>query len=190
MNREVEFKFTLENKHDVIAYLNSLLLGVCNLDIKYTGKVHQVDTYYNNTNDSYITDKNSILRLLRIREDYKCGNSECTMLFKSWTSDFTSCNEYSVGVSSKEDCEELLLAIGFVPLVVVDKTRDTFLYKDCEIAIDAVNGLGDFIEVEYKGGMSDIKQIRELLCEVISELNIEGIDCGIVGYPQMLILKN
>lgn len=190
MNREVEFKFTLENRSEVLNYLNSLLIGVCSLNIKYLGKVHQIDTYYNNTNDSYITDKSNITRLLRIRTDINRENSTCNMLFKQWTSDFTCCNEYSVGVSSKEDCEELLSAIGFVPLVVVDKIRDTFLYKDCEIAIDTVEGLGDFIEVEYKGTISDTKQIREFLCEVVSELNIEGKDCSTVGYPQMLILKN
>ncbi len=45
---------------------------------------------------------------------------------------------------------KILLALNFKEIVVVEKTRSTWVYKEAEVALDEVKGLGVFIELEMK----------------------------------------
>jgi len=85
-----------------------------------------------------------------------------------------------------------LCALDFKPLIAVDKIRKTWTYKDYEIAIDSVKGLGDFVEIEYIGKAMDIEP-KKVTQEMIGFL--KNLDCGkikrnYVGYPFQLMFPD
>lgn len=74
--------------------------------------------------------------------------------------------------------------------IVVDKFRYAWKLQDTEIAIDTVLGLGDYIEVEYKGeNVTDIDSIIGVLHSVMEQIGAQvgEEDCG--GYGFKLIQK-
>jgi len=59
--------------------------------------------------------------------------------------------EIESAVADTEGMRSILEALGFIPVLEVDKTRRRFRLADVEISVDEVRGLGDFVEVEYVG---------------------------------------
>jgi predicted adenylyl cyclase CyaB len=56
------------------------------------------------------------------------------------------------------------------PIVIVDKKRKIFTYKDIEIALDEVDELGWFIELEAKGEFTDIEEAKAHLHKIAKEI--------------------
>jgi len=82
--------------------------------------------------------------------------------------------------------------LNFKSLVKVDKVRKIWTYKNYEIAVDSVKGLGDFVEIEYVGKNEKVNP-REITGEMIKFL--KNIGCGkikrnYVGYPFQLLFPS
>ena len=56
--------------------------------------------------------------------------------------------ESEVEVSSFQDILNILKNLGFIDVAVIRKLRRIYRYSEFEIAIDIVDGLGDYVEVE------------------------------------------
>lgn len=83
----------------------------------------------------------------------------------------------------------MLEALGFPPLVTVNKTREAWTLDDMEIAFDHVEGAGTFVEFEYKA--EEAEQTPEgalaYLDQFIAELDIELGEQINRGYPHILL---
>ena len=81
--------------------------------------------------------------------------------------------------------------MDFRPIVKVDKTRSSYLYKNYEISVDYVKDLGDFVEIEYKGKSSDknAKAITEKMEEFLKSFKLGTIYRNYVGYPFQLLFS-
>ena len=83
---------------------------------------------------------------------------------------------------------KIFLSLDLKPLIAVDKTRKKWNYENYEIAFDKVVGLGDFVEIEYKG-----KDEVEPKIETEKMINfLKGLGCGDIelnngGYPMLLL---
>jgi adenylate cyclase class IV len=53
-----------------------------------------------------------------------------------------------------------LAALGYEPLVTVDKTRVKALVEDVLVALDTVKDLGDFVELEATVPHGDFEQTK------------------------------
>lgn len=74
----------------------------------------------------------------------------------------------------------------------VDKTRETWEYQDYEIAIDQVKGLGDFVEIEYKGeekSVDPVKIANEMIV-FLKEIGLSNIRRNYQGYPFLLLFPD
>lgn len=71
--------------------------------------------------------------------------------------------------------KKILEVLNFKSLVNVDKIRRVWKYKDYEIAVDSVKGLGDFVEIEYIGREEkvDPKKITEEMVDFL-----KSVGCG------------
>jgi len=71
----------------------------------------------------------------------------------------------------------------------VDKLRKIWIYKDYEVAVDSVRGLGDFVEIEYKGENknADPKKVTEEMIGFLKEVEVGKIMRNYVGYPFQLL---
>lgn len=86
----------------------------------------------------------------------------------------TYCEEYELEISSPKEMENILKNIGFHKIIVVNKLRNCWLYNECEICIDSVKELGDYIEVEYQG--KDGQEINDILKKLNDVLKKIGAD--------------
>jgi len=177
---EIELKFPLLNSEETINKLNSLAKPEKN-------GILQKDTYYNPPHKNFL-DKKPISEWLRLRESKK-GNS---INYKRWHNDSgntTSCDEHETLIDNLKEYREILTSLGFKEVIVVEKLRSTWSYKNTEIAIDMINDLGKFIEIEAKGEFKDKKEAEKHLYSVLNELNIEVGSQDFEGYPLLLLKK-
>ena len=98
------------------------------------------------------------------------------------------CDEYKTEIEDIIQARKIFEALNFKFLVTVDKLRKTWKYKDYEIDIDSIKGLGDFVEIEYIGNEdADPKKITEEMIKFLKEIGCGKINRNYVGYPFQLL---
>lgn len=178
---EVELKFPLLNYNKVIEHLDELA------EIKKDGD-YQKDVYYVPKHREFL-EKNPISEWLRVRKTDNSANIN----YKKWHNEdgqnTVSCDEYETKIDDIISFKKILLSLDFKEIVVVEKKRRVWYYKNTEIAIDEVKDLGCFIEIEAKGNFSSIDDAKKHLYEVIKELKAEIGEQDFRGYPYLLLEK-
>jgi adenylate cyclase class 2 len=148
----------------------------------------QKDEYYTPAHENF-TSVEPVAEWLRLRD----SEGKFSINYKKWHYDTDGkshhCDEYETKVVDIDALRNIFLALDFKHLVTVDKLRSVWSYQDYEISLDTVEGLGDFVEIEYKGNTENVvpSNITE---EMITFLN--KIDCGELqrdfrGYPYLLL---
>ena len=77
--------------------------------------------------------------------------------------------ELTVKIDDAREMEEMLGHLGFVLSATVRKQRRKYSYQDVTLALDEVEGLGFFLEVEAQGE-GDIEEQRQKVLRVMGEL--------------------
>ena len=152
---------------------------------RFINEIRQNDTYYEPTYRSFLN-SNPITEWLRIG---KRGNKNI-LNYKNWYSDM-SCDEYEVEINNDKDMDKILKVLGLVQVVVVDKIRSSFIYLDkYEVALDCVEELGYFIEIEIKKYTKSVMEECDELLKLAKDLdlNLDKVDKR--GYPYHLIFKD
>lgn len=182
MGKEIEIRFQLLNANNLVTILDETAKRIC--------EKRQIDTYYDHKKNTFIKDVEHIYDWLRIRSE----DGIYSINYKHWLPEGevirTYCEENELEISSSYEMDKLLKNMGFYVLVVVDKKRTVWKYKNYEIAIDIVKDLGEYIEIEYKGEKNgDINEIHKSLYSILLEISAEvGLeDHG--GYGFKLIKK-
>lgn len=128
----------------------------------------QRDVYYNHpVRDFGLTDE-----ALRLRYE----GERCTLTYKGprlATKGAKTREEFNLVVESGENMEEILGRLGFVRSAEVRKNREEFALGTASVALDAVDGLGSFVEIEvmtHTAGDDAEKEIERIK----GELGIEG----------------
>lgn len=175
--KEIELKFPLLNAAEVIAQLG-----------KGGTREKQKDTYYAPPHMDFLSEK-PVSRWLRIRE----SEGRTTLNFKHWHSttekESIVCDEFETGVEESAKLTKIFSLLGFRELVIVEKMREEWRYQDALVAIDDVKGLGQFIEIEYKGSLRNAEQIKKHLFSVLKELHAVVGKQDFEGYPHLLLKK-
>ncbi len=187
-NIEIEQKYKVENA--------ARLLEVLERDADYLYTEHQVDEYFNAPHRNFLamgpqdgdSGPSKIVEWLRLRNADGVGSIN----YKFWHKDEQyiahHCDEYESKVDDTEQVRRILLALNFASMVVVDKQRKAWKYKEYEVCIDTVKGIGEFVELEYKGidPSADPKKIAGEM-----KAWLESLGCGAVndqrGYPFHLL---
>lgn len=91
--------------------------------------------------------------------------------------------EHETEVSNAKELESIINYLGYEIHSELTKVRHKALYKDIEICLDSVDGLGDFIEAE-KLVEDDFAydEVKQELWELFDELGISKNDEVTVGY--------
>ena len=85
--------------------------------------------------------------------------------------------------------QDIINYLGYKQVIEVNKVRRKTKYKDFEICLDQVEGLGSFIEVE-KMSDQDASVVQEELFEFLKQLGIREQDQVHKGYDTLLFEKN
>ncbi len=170
---EVETKIAVSNLPEIASRLRSL--GAIDL-----GSSFQQDTYLNAPHCDYgKTDE-----ALRVRET-ESGTEITYKGPKTQATGLKARTEITLSVESAQDAISLLTAAGFFVSARVRKERNEYQYGGTTIALDHVEGLGTYIEIEVLTD-TDIPAAHKKIESVKKELNISGTHIS-VSYLEMLL---
>ena len=177
---EIEIKVNLENVKPLLDFLES--------DAVFQSEKRQIDEYFSPINDDFLAVR-PVEKWLRLRD----ANGQYSLNYKNWYFDAEGksnhCDEFETKIDELEPVKKMLSALNFKTIVTVDKLRKTWAYQDYEIAIDAVENLGDFVEIEYIGQDNQVnpKKVADEMIVFLKNLNCGKIIRNYVGYPFQLL---
>lgn len=96
-------------------------------------------------------------------------------------------HEFEVVVDSIDEARGLLGLLGFKPAVQISKQRQTAHYRDFEICLDQIDGLGSFIELEKIGHEDAADKIQMELIAFLAELGISPSNKVNKGYDILML---
>jgi len=175
---EIEIQARIQNSEKLQKFLEE--------KAELVSENQQIDEYFTPAHKNFVEVK-PIEEWFRIREE----KGEYTINYKKWHYENgigTYADEYETSVGDKDTARKIFLSLDLKPLIAVDKTRKKWNYENYEIAFDKVVGLGDFVEIEYKG-----KDEVEPKIETEKMINfLKGLGCGDIelnngGYPMLLL---
>ncbi len=150
--------------------------ALAELDAEDLGAVRQVDTYYDAPHrDFAATDE-----ALRIRDerslDRDDGASHADVTYKGPLVDDASKTreEAETTVADREAMADILDGLGFEPAATVAKTRQRFALDEYTVTLDAVDDLGEYVEVETP--VDDEDAVPAARDDAIAVLNSLGLD--------------
>lgn len=174
VERELKLKLTPETLEKLVSFLETGCV--------FKEEVKQQDYYFNHPcRDFKETDE-----ALRIRWEKKVGGERLILTYKGprGQGSVKVREELNIRIdpSDKEQLINLLEKNGYRYVTVVSKKRKVYMCGSLEYALDEVEGLGSFLEIEVKG-----KEYPDLI-ELAREL---GLDDMIVEKTYLeLILEN
>jgi adenylate cyclase class 2 len=139
--------------------------------------------------DYHFDDANTTLtktdRCLRLRKQI-VGKSESFFLTYKGAkekSNFKRRQEIEFEIKDADSVRKLLSALGYEQSLVVEKKRRLWKLGDCEVALDRLPLLGDFVEIEgpdeekiataqEKLGLSDLSHIAESYASLVTKKQI------------------
>jgi len=182
---EIEIKLPLKNLGEVAKFLDK--------HGEFSYENHQIDTYYDDNNLTWtgrLDGKTPIDFWLRVREE----GEKSSLNFKNYTclrrADVSSCAEFESDIAKPNDVKNILQELNYQVIAIVDKIRRAYKFHDCEIALDSVENLGDFIEIEYYGTEENVNEICDLLNSVRKEIGAKTGSQDNLGYPYLLMRQN
>lgn len=177
---EIELQMSVEFSEPLMKFLEK------NGFFQY--ETHQIDEYFTPPHRDFLSVR-PVKEWLRLRN----SNGKYSINYKDWhfeSDGKTSyyCDEYETKVEDIDKVRKIFETLNFKPLVVVDKTRKIWMYKDFEVSIDSVKGLGDFVELEYKGKEKvDPKKKAQEMIELLKNIGCGKLRINYQGYPFLLL---
>lgn len=179
MSREYEIKLELTSNEAIRIY--SLIKNELNGKQEF-----QKDKYYcpENVNIRRFMEKRCIR--IRVRNgkktlDYKEIEDENNVFLQKLT-------EYSTEIEDENSMDMILQRLGMISVLSINKERIECVYKEmCKIAIDKVEKLGWFIEIELLDCNGDELTLENRIKEIIQDLKIENIRINKIGYSNMML---
>ena len=182
-NIEIEIQTQVERTGKLLEFLNK--------EGKFIKEARQIDEYYTPANRDF-TAVRPVREWIRLRD----SGGKCSINYKDWkygdNGQSNHCDEYETPVEKIDQLKNIFSALNFKSLAVVDKLRKIWTYQDYEIALDAVKGLGDFVEIEYIGTdkNADPKKVTDGMVKFLKDLGCGQIRRNYVGYPFQLLFPS
>lgn len=180
LKSDVETEIKIKLSEEEALQLKSTLDSIAS----FSNESHQVDTYYQPKYRKFLRDSDEeVLEWLRIglRGNKKILN------YKHWYQN-KYCDEFEVTIDDEVNLDKIFKILDLEVIAVVDKTRKKYMYKDkYEIALDYVENLGHFVEIEVKEYHLDPLKEYDLLIDVVKDLNLNLQNIDKRGYPYHII---
>ncbi len=182
-NIEIEIQVNIENSKPLIEFLGK--------KGQFKAEKRQMDEYFSPAHRNFIEIR-PIKEWLRLRD----SNGKYSVNYKNWHFDENGkshyCDEYEAKIEDLAQVKKILDALNFKSLVKVDKVRKTWEYKDYEIDLDSIKGLGDFVEIEYIGKDERVnpEKITAEMMNFLKDLGCGRIKRNYVGYPFQLLFPD
>jgi len=124
-------------------------------------------------------------RCLRLRRQIVGSSKRFFLTYKGAgeKSSFKKRQEIEIEIKDADSARKLLLALGYEKVLIIEKRRQVWRLGDCEIALDRLPLLGDFVEVEGPDddkiadaqrslGLADLPHITESYASLVAKKQI------------------
>lgn len=179
-NIEIEIQVNIEESGRLLSFLEK--------NAVFQLEKRQTDEYFSPAHRDFLSPR-PIEEWFRLRE----AEGGCSLNYKKWHYDASGeshyCDEFETKLDDSDSAKKIFAALDFRPLVVVEKTRKIWNYKDYEIAFDAVKDLGNFVEIEYIGqdDKTDPAKITKEMVDFLNGIGVGKITRNYVGYPFLML---
>lgn len=181
MNKELEIK--IEVSLDIFIKLEK---EISTKGEKLAEKT-QEDIYYSPSDESFYDHGD---KCLRIRKEEKEIYLSYKQIYHERLND-RFIDEYETKIGDFDSMDQILSALKFRRDIVVKKHRKEFAYGDkFLIALDEVEGLGHFIEIENKNEGKSIEQRNKELVQLAISLGLDLSMQNEEGYSNMLYKRS
>ncbi len=180
---EIELQVKITNSEDLVTFLQKNAI--------FIRESHQIDTYYKPAHRDFITVR-PVKEWLRLRD----SSGKYSINYKNWHYDDDGrshfADEYETKIDNLEQLQQIFNALNMEKVVVVDKARNIWQFQDYEISLDTIKGLGDFVEIEYKGEDTNKKhsEITKEMIDFLKSHDVGEIYRNYVGYPFQLLFPD
>lgn len=177
---EIELQTKVENISPLLTFLEK--------EASFEYDAHQRDEYFTPPHRDFLGVR-PIKEWLRIRD----ADGKYSFNYKNWHFDGEGrglyADEYETKVESVDTVRKILEKLDFKLIVIVNKNRKVWKYKDYEISVDSVKNLGDFVEIEYYGKRhhDDHKEIMNEMIAFLKNLGCGTLEINHSGYPALLL---
>jgi adenylate cyclase class 2 len=120
--------------------------------------------------------------VLRLRS----SNNTVTMTFKKTINTEGNALELETTLGDSETTTAILNELGFTRVTRVHKTREEFDLEDMKVALDTVENLGKFVEIEVLTDESMQKQAEKKILETAQSLGLSEQDIETKKYDYLL----
>ncbi|MGN1363613.1 MAG: class IV adenylate cyclase [Methanobrevibacter sp.] len=176
---EVEAKAKIDDFNEIRNKIENLGAELIKIE-------HQEDIYFN----SPIVDFANTDEALRIRETSTDTEHNLFITYKGPKIDKKSKTreEIEMEIEDKDKCRKIFEHLGFIEAREVIKDREIFKYKNYELSLDHVKGLGPYMEIEIlvKDG-TDYNDAQTGLFDLFNKL---GINDGFERTSYLELLEN
>jgi adenylyl cyclase CyaB, putative len=135
-------------------------------------QVMQVDTYYDAPHREFAeTDE-----ALRVRREHHDEETAARLTYKGplVEAESKTREEIEATIANGDDVSAIFEALGFEPAATVRKDRTRFHVDGLTVTLDAVGGLGEFIEVETEVETeADVESAREDAAALLRDLDLD-----------------
>jgi adenylate cyclase class 2 len=180
---EVEVKVRAD--HDAVR------AALAELGAEPRGGVTQVDTYFDAPHrDFAATDEALRIRRETRQEDRPDDENDARLTYKGplVEAESKTREEIEAGVENGDDVTAILESVGFDPAATVRKERERFAHDGFTITLDAVDGLGEFVEVETEvGDEAAVETAREEAFDLLRTLDLDPEDQIRTSYLGLLL---
>ena len=174
MCTEIEAKLKVDSLGEIERKLNEL-------GAEFLAEQLQTDYHFDDANTTLTkTD-----RCLRLRKQMVGKNESLFLTYKGAKekSNLKKRQEIELEIKDADSVRKLLSALGYEQSLVVEKKRRLWQLGDCEVALDRLPLLGDFVEIEgpdeekianaqEKLGLSDLSHIAESYASLVTKKQI------------------
>ncbi len=160
---------------------------------EYIGDENIIDNYfYDPLRDNLKPDKfGKTFESLRIRQ--QSNKAKLTYKQDVYSNNIWQySNENEIGIESVVQMMEILNHLGLKELLTINNHRRYYKHREYEIVLENVRDLGVFIEVEYKGEITDIEisDKRNDIQNFINTFNLSVSSELNSGKPELYIIKH
>nr|WP_250814290.1 class IV adenylate cyclase [Neorhizobium tomejilense] len=185
MATEFEKRIEIRDPDEVADWLQT--------SFRYLAEEIQIDEYFEPRGKPYLDMSREVGRVashwLRIRT--VSGESTITLKISNYDEDgnYSFAEEHQTKIAESNAMKMILRGAGFRKLVEVRKRRRIWVTGDCEVALDEVDGLGAFVEVEFKG--NEAGNSVHALSAITETLRVLPFTWKYSqgGYPELLLKK-
>jgi adenylate cyclase class 2 len=151
-------------------------------DATREGRRTQRDVYYDAPHREFAATDEA----LRIRHESAEGGETVVLTYKGARVEGAgkSRPEHETAVGDGDAAAAVLEGLGFEPAATVEKEREVWRWGEETVVLDAVAGLGEFVEVEREAPEERVETAHEATRERLRELGLdpgEGITTSYLG---------